>query len=77
MPTPLTTQNRNDIKGSPNGDEYDAIFDLRLKWPFWIGTGGRFPSESVAAFIGMRIKASRTGAAPVQQMGSTSELHKP
>jgi len=50
----LTTHNGNDIKGAPNGDDHDAIFDTRPKWPFWIGTGGRFPSESVAVFIGMR-----------------------
>ena len=50
----MTIQSKNDIKGTPNGDDHDAQFDPRPKWPFWIGTGGRFPSESVAAFIGMR-----------------------
>ena len=35
-------------------DDHDATFDPQLKWPFWIGTGGCFPSESVAIFIGMR-----------------------
>ena len=53
-PTRLTIQSKNDIKGTPNGDDHDAQFDPRPKWPFWIGTGGRFPLESVAAFIGMR-----------------------
>ena len=50
----MTIQSKNDIKGTPNGDDHDAQFDPRPKWPFWIGTGGRFPSESVAAFIGTR-----------------------
>ena len=40
-PTTLTTQNENDIKGAPNGDHHDAKFDLRPKWPFWIGISGR------------------------------------
>ena len=33
---------RNDIKGAPNGDDHDAKFDPRPKWPFWIGISGRF-----------------------------------
>ena len=41
-PTTLTSQNENDIKGAPNGDHHDAKFDLRPKWPFWIGISGRF-----------------------------------
>ena len=41
-PTTLTTQNENDIKGAPNGNHHDAKFDLRPKWPFWIGISGRF-----------------------------------
>ena len=32
-----------------------ANSDRSKKWPLWIGIGGRFPSESVAAFVGMRI----------------------
>ena len=43
-----------DLEGILIHDDHDAQFDPRPKWPFWIGTGGRFPSESVAAFIGMR-----------------------
>ena len=50
----IAIQSKNDIKGTPNGDDHDAQFDPRPKWPFWIGTGGRFPSESVAVFFGMR-----------------------
>ena len=50
----MTIQSKNDIKGTPNGDDHDAQFDPRPKWPFWTGTGGRFGLESVAAFIGMR-----------------------
>ena len=38
----MTTPNDNDIKGAPNGDDYDAKFDPRPKWPFWIGISGRF-----------------------------------
>ena len=41
-PTTLTTPNENDIKGAPNGDDHDAKFDTRPKWPFWIGISGRF-----------------------------------
>ena len=51
----MTIQSKNDIKGTPNGDDHDAQFDPRPKWPFWIGTGGRFPSESVAAFGRVRL----------------------
>ena len=50
-----TRQKENDIKGSPNGDDHAAVIDPRPKWPLWIGTGGRFPPETVAVFIGMRI----------------------
>ena len=50
----LTTPNENDIKGTPNGDDHDAKFHPWPKWRFCIGTGGRFPSESMAAFVGMR-----------------------
>ena len=32
-PTTLTTPNENYIKGAPNGDDHDAKFDPRLKWP--------------------------------------------
>ena len=38
----MTTPNENDIKGAPNGDDHDAKFDPRPKWPFWIGISGRF-----------------------------------
>ncbi|MCZ6763703.1 MAG: hypothetical protein O7C63_02080, partial [Alphaproteobacteria bacterium] len=52
----MTRQTENDIKGSPNGDDHAAQIEPRPKWPFWIGTGGRFPSESVAVFIRIRIR---------------------
>ena len=41
-PTTLTTPNENEIKGAPNGDDHDANFDPRPKWPLWIGISGRF-----------------------------------
>jgi hypothetical protein len=50
----LTTNKENDINKSPNGDDQAGQIDTRSNWPFWIGTGGRFPSEQVAVFIGMR-----------------------
>ena len=59
-PTTLTTPNENDIKGAPNGDDHDAKFDPRPKWPFCLGIGGRIKSESVAAFVGMRTMADIT-----------------
>ena len=33
---------RNNIKGTLNGDDHEAKFDPRLKWPFWIGISCRF-----------------------------------
>ena len=38
----MTTPNENDTKGAPNGDDHDAKFDPRPKWPFWIEISGRF-----------------------------------
>ena len=45
-PTTLTTPNENDIKGAPNGDDHDAKFDPRPKWPFWIGLNRNLPAGS-------------------------------
>ena len=35
----------------------DRYCPVLQKWPFWIGTGGRFQSESLAVFVGMRMTA--------------------
>ncbi|WP_460020734.1 hypothetical protein [Magnetospira thiophila] len=50
----MTRPKENDINKLPNGVDHAAKNEPRIKWPFWIGMGGRFPSESVAGFIGMR-----------------------
>jgi hypothetical protein len=50
----LTKRKKSDINKPLSGDNHATQKDQRQKWPFWIGTGGRFQSESLAVFVGMR-----------------------
>ncbi len=55
-PPPLTRHKENDINRSPNATITPGQTGPLKKWPLWIGMGGRFSSESMAVFIGMRTK---------------------
>ncbi len=50
----MTKRKKSDINKPLSGDNHATQKDQRQKWPFWIGTGGRFQSESLAVFVGMR-----------------------
>ncbi|MDP7291818.1 MAG: hypothetical protein QF497_06290 [Verrucomicrobiota bacterium] len=49
----MTKRKKSDINKPLSGDNHATQKDQRQKWPFWIGTGGRFQSESLAVFVGM------------------------
>ncbi len=51
----MTKRKKSDINKPLSGDNHATQKDQRQKWPFWIGTGGRFQSESLAVFVGMRM----------------------
>jgi hypothetical protein len=67
----LTRYKENDINRSPNGDDHAGQIGPLKKWPLCVGIAGRFPSEWVAVFIGMRSRADESGptAAELQLLG--------
>ncbi|MDP7654111.1 MAG: hypothetical protein QF757_05500 [Candidatus Marinimicrobia bacterium] len=57
----MTKRKKSDINKPLSGDNHATQKDQRQKWPFWIGTGGRFQSESLAVFVGMRTQNGKNG----------------